>query len=79
MKPLMANDWTLVPVKPYFTEAPAPRPDVIDLSSQSPDWLAGWAARAAHIPPLSTWRGLCGHLWDRAVEDTDVCPRCGGR
>lgn len=25
---------------------------------------------------LTTWRGKCGHLWDRAVDDTDQCPRC---
>jgi len=24
----------------------------------------------------TTWRGVCGHLWDRLVENTDICPRC---
>jgi hypothetical protein len=28
------------------------------------------------VAPFTTWRGTCGHLWDRAVEDTDECPRC---
>ena len=26
--------------------------------------------------PFLIWRGSCGHVWDRAIEDTDVCPRC---
>lgn len=26
--------------------------------------------------PMTTWRGLCGHVWDRAIEDTADCPRC---
>jgi hypothetical protein len=26
--------------------------------------------------PLTTWQGLCGHRWDRAVWDSPVCPLC---
>jgi hypothetical protein len=33
-------------------------------------------AHDANLAPMTTWRGLCGHVWDRAVEDTEVCPRC---
>lgn len=33
-------------------------------------------ARERGLWPLTTWRGLCGHVWDRAVEDTAECPRC---
>lgn len=28
------------------------------------------------VSGLTIWRGICGHLWDRADEDTDECPRC---
>jgi hypothetical protein len=48
----------------------------VDLSAKSSEWQAGWEARAFQFSPLSTWRGICGHVWDRAVEDTELCPRC---
>jgi len=31
---------------------------------------------AIHGIGFSVWRGTCGHVWDRAREDTEECPRC---
>jgi len=47
-----------------------------DLSTMPEDYQRGYRAAESHYPPMGTWRGSCGHLWDRAVEDTDECPRC---
>ena len=49
-----------------------------DLSTMSEEFQRGYRAAELHYPPRGTWRGSCGHLWDRAVEDTDECPRCHG-
>jgi len=34
-------------------------------------------ARLANIPPMSLWRGTCGHYWEHNAETTDPpCPVC---
>lgn len=33
--------------------------------------------QAGYVHRLGVYQGKCGHLWDRRVEDTDECARCG--
>lgn len=33
----------------------------------------------ARSPGPGLWRGPCGHVWDRAREDTEICLRCQER
>lgn len=34
------------------------------------------AETEAGVAAFTIWRGTCGHVWDRRVEDTDECYRC---
>ena len=49
--------------------------DALDALGQEVERLAAWAVP---LPTFGTWRGVCGHVWDRPRGDaTDAdCPLC---
>lgn len=55
------------------------------LAGQDIDWQARALRAEARIiqleaaRPPGLWIGICGHMWDRAEEDTAKCPRCALR
>jgi hypothetical protein len=63
MCPVSTDNDPVIPVAVYVRAAIQATPE-----PASPDGALPYT--------LTTWRGTCGHLWDRAVEDTEACPRC---